>query len=245
MRLRAHLLAVALAVAVSARAEAGLTITLGDATITAGSSTQIEIQAKISGTSEIGDFTAAFSISVDHGYIPPTPSAYPSFVASSSDQTFNDSNYVFNNGNSSFAGGSFGSASDPNQVGFNTEFVGADYYGGTDSSGQVAIGSNNVLADLFVVAKVPQTTNPAGDHYLISLDLARSEFDDGSGSPISSSDITQTSGTILVLPPGPVSAVPEPSTLLLGISGAVFLAGWRFFSTRRNGRIQRRSPLDH
>jgi hypothetical protein len=167
------------------------------------------------------------------------PPAFPQFVNDpdpNNDPTFNDPNYLFNNGNSLFAGPGveFGTALDPG-TGFQTEF-GSLGDVATSLSGDVAItSSNNHLADLLVDSTASGTTNPGGDRYIITLDLANSHFYQADDvTPITG--ITVNPGTIIVTANSPAAAVPEPSTLVLALISAAVPLGWWLRSRHRAGR---------
>ena len=201
MSLRVSLVAIAFAAMLSSEADASYTISLGSTTITAGNTNPVDIVATISGTTGLSEFQATFTITAAGSPTNPIPpAAFPQFVNASgpaADPTFNDPQYVFNNGNSGFAGSStFGTASNPG-TGFNTRFVGGDFFAGA-GTGTPITGSNNHLADLLVDSTANHTTNAAGDTYAITLNLAGSSFFDASGNAVPSSSITVVPGTIVV-----------------------------------------------
>ena len=213
-------------------------ISLGSTTITAGNTTPVDIVATISGTTGFSRIPGHVH---DHSRrqpdrIPIPPAAFPQFVNASSpaaDPTFNDPQYVFNNGNSGFAGSStFGTASNPG-TGFNTRFVGGDFFAGA-GTGTPITGSNNHLADLLVDSTANHTTNAAGDTYAITLNLAGSSFFDASGNAVPSSSITVVPGTIFVTTGG--AAVPEPSAIILALFGVAFVSGRLLYPRRTRPR---------
>ncbi len=131
----------------------------------------------------------------------------------------------------------FGSASNPG-TGFNTKFAGGDQ---TLSGNDVmATSANNHLTDLLVNSTVSTTTNSGGDKYLITLDLANSQFFHGNHVLIPSTSITVSPGSILVT--ASTRAIPEPASLVSGLSAALLLtAGWWKYARRRVRRFDQAS----
>lgn len=231
MRRIAKLLAFSMLMGLSNRADANFVITLPtNVTILAGNASPTTIVASISGTSSdlIDEMDLVFRITKDPSN-PIAPPAYPQFLTpmAATDPTFHDPNYIFNNGNSLFAGsGPFGTASNPG-TGYNTRFTGGDL----SIQDVTATAANNHLADLLVSSTASGLTNVGGDLYDITLDLANSQFYHGNHVLINPGTITVNSGTIRVVS----AAVPEPGSLFLALIGAAFASGWWLFH-RQIGR---------
>jgi hypothetical protein len=214
----------------SIQADANFIITLPtNVNILAGNSSPTTIVASISGTSSdvIDEMDLVFRITKDpsNAIAPP---AYPQFLTpmTVTDPTFNDPLYIFNNGNSLFAGsGPFGTASNPG-TGYNTKFTGGDL-----SLSDVNITSaNDHLADLLINSTASGVTNAGGDLYDITVDLANSQFYYGNHVLINPSTITVNSGTIRIVAP---SGVPEPNSLVLALIGSAFVSGLKFRRKRK------------
>jgi hypothetical protein len=222
-----------------ARAEANFIISFPSSpvTIRAGNTTPTTIVASIAGTSSdvVNEFLLTFLITRDPSN-PVTPVAFPQFVSpsASNDPTINDPKYLFAGDSlSAFADSAFGSASNPG-TGFNTKFVGSD---ATLSGNDVTVTSaNNHLADLLVNSTVSTTTNPTGDRYILTLDLANSQFYHGNHVQIPNSSITVNPGSIVVTTG--MAAVPEPASLVSGSGAALLVAGWWYVA---RGRARRRA----
>jgi hypothetical protein len=199
-------------------------------TIQAGNTTPTTIVASIAGTSSdvVNQFQLTFLITRDPSN-PLTPAAFPQFVnpSASSDPTFSDLKYIFT-GDSLSTGSAFGVASNPG-TGFNTRFVGGDE---TLSGSDVTVtAANNHLANLLVNSTVSTTTNPAGDRYILTLDLANSQFYHGNHVQIPNTSITVNPGSILVTTS--VATVAEPASLVSGLGAAIVVTGWWYAARRR------------
>jgi hypothetical protein len=226
-----------------ARAEANFIVSLPSSpvTIQAGNTTPTAIVASIAGTPSdvVNEIFLTFLITRDPSN-PVTPVAFPQFVSpsASNDPTLNDPKYLFAGDSlSAFAGSAFGSASNPG-TGFNTKFVGSD---ATLSGHDVTVtpANNNHLADLLVNSTVRTTTNPAGDRYILTLDLANSQFFHGNHVQIPNSSITVNPGSILVTTV--IAAVPEPASLISGSGAAILVTGGWYVARRRIHRRSRAS----
>jgi hypothetical protein len=232
------IVSMALVLGAGARAEANFVVSLPSSPVTihAGNTSPTTIVTSIAGTPSdvVNEFSLTFLITRDPTN-PLPPTAFPQFVnpSASSDPTFNDTNYIFK-GDSLFTGSAFGSASNPG-TGFNTRFIGTDL---TASTADVMVtSSNNHLAVLLVNSTVSTTTNAAGDRYILSLDPANSHFYHGNHMEIPFSSITVNPGSILVTTT--VSTVPEPASVVSGLSAAIVLTGW--YLARRRVRRQDRA----
>jgi hypothetical protein len=231
----ASALALALVPALARRARANFVVSFPSSpvTIQAGSTATTQFTVTIAGPDSLFQTNLIFLITRDPTN-PIPPVAYPSFVTptTATDPTFNDPLYVFNNGNSLFAGsGPFGHASNPG-TGFNTKFAGGDV-----ALNAVPITSlNNHLADLLINSTVSGVTNAGGDLYDITLDPS-SFLNDANGAHI---PFSVNAGQIKVVTNA--AAVPEPASLGLGLSALALLSSCWLWHRARDGGRSDRSP---
>jgi hypothetical protein len=232
MRLRIGILALTVLSTWQIPVQADLTFTATGGTVTAGGSTlDIPIYVRSDGSDSLGQFTVVFNIKSDASNLI-SPVASLGFVkpgSIASDPTLNDMYYVYNPNNPNLSGTAsfkqdtgqiFGTASDPNSIGYNTRFAGSDIYDGTDPSGGAMLspGMDYVIADLILTFTSSTTTNAAGDLFDITFSLTSSSFQDGGGNDLTVASPSMNDTTIaqvLVTP----NVVPEPSTLITTLMG--------------------------
>ena len=203
-----------------------------------------------------GQFTVVFDITPDASN-PIAPVASLELVSPSSvatDPTLNDPNYVYSPNNPNLiAAASFQQdtdlvfcvASDPGMTGYNTQFAGGDIYDGSDPSSGASLVSGRayILADLVVTFNGPAATNPGGDLFDISLNLAASSLLDGNGNALSLVSPAGGNPVIATVLVGS-SAVPEPSGIVLSLFGCGIVMPARSVAVRRRDRVQLQQQRD-
>lgn len=219
------------AVLVAARsANAGLTVSVGDLTLSGGSTGTLNVIISGSGAVSLAGFSAEFLIT-------PIGSSGPllQFATSQTDPS-GETDYVF-----------YGDSSN-NSLGFipilqttsatdDTLIVGDSAY---DFS-NVTVGSNEVLARLTVDAAGTPLTDENFSVSVVSLSadpvFGTQFFTFDSTFASQAVDYSSTSGTVTISGAAPTGAVPEPSTLLLTAAGAMvgIPFGW---SRRSKGRSE-------
>ncbi len=229
MRFSVCLFTLAVALSATARSQASVVITVGDASVVAGSGT-VDLAVTISG-GPIADFTTRFTVSDGTG----THMEFLSQPNPGSPTLVNPS-YVFASDSADIlTPQNFGAASGAPP--YNTVFTSNDF---TNSFANMVIGSsNNILAILRLT--VPNHLSGDGNNtFTVSLDTTTSN--NAGSSPITvfhdenstivavdssstlSGHITITSGST-----GPPTVVPEPSTFL----GALLATGASLVIFRR------------
>ncbi len=221
---------------VPVRAE--LVVTVSDATIAPGTTGTLDVYLTSTAASTSPDTINNYAFDL---LITPTTAGELKFSDSQSFSYLNDSSYVFH-GNSADAGNSppSGGAPSTSSSGYaNDSFVGFD---NTSDFSTVSLSSSSkkvLLASLTLDA----TITSAGETFTVSLvptsgdgsmnSGASSYFNvvDSGFNQISAVPFTSNSGTVTI----GTASVPEPSTLVLGLTGLLLAAGDRARRRFRRG----------
>jgi hypothetical protein len=209
MPLRRLLALAAAAVAAAAEARADFQITIGDATVSAGSATSVLVTISGGPDDRLDTFGVEFRLTPVNN-----PAGFVRFSATQSNAQLSAPNYVF-------AGDSAGGTG----VATTTTFTRDTYIGGdgTLSMAGVPVTPSN---DLLVLLDVSALDAAAGDRFTISLvPTANTFFFDALFNPV---QFASTSGTVTVTP------VPEPAGLVAAAAG--LLAATRLVRRRTTDR---------
>jgi hypothetical protein len=176
----------------------------------------------------------AFSTNQDFGYVSATTSPNPPYVF------LNDSNAAqssppFIGGpptqtmypNDTFTGTDFTFSNNPVSLSAGTTYLLASLTVTT------ATGAPPMASDSFTVSLVP----PSGTGSVFAGNTFFDNFDYNSGSEISATPFTSTSGTVTITP----ASIPEPASIISGLTAVLLLAGWH--GARRLRRSDRGACL--
>lgn len=226
MSVRQICCALAIFVACGSAARAGVIVTVGSISLTAGSTGWVPIYlSSDSGTTNVASTNFEFQITTSGS----TRLDFTSSPAPAHDPTFSDSKYLFfNNSGDQTLGVSLGGVSTVNAP--NDTFIGSDSYTG---SGNVSVPvTSPILTDNPLLAYLPVTTLTSlppttGNTFTISLVPSISGangnpagldgntgFADSGGNYYS---FISNPGTVTILP----SVVPEPATFGLMLAGVI------------------------
>ena len=212
MRLRAFFV-LTLALAAAADARAAFVVTIGNATVAAGSATTVDVT--ISGGPELLDqFGVEFRIAPFAG----GPFGDLKFTIPQSNSQLSAPNYVFA-GDTLLGTGNISTVGAPNDT-----YIGGD---GTLSGAGVTVGPGN---SLLIRLDVSALTALAGNQFTISLVPSTSTFFFSPNTEVNNGVVafTSTSGLVTVTPSGPELVSPAPPTVVAGMLGAggLMLARW-------------------
>lgn len=212
-------------------ANAGLIVSVGNLTLTGGSSGTLDVSISGSGLVSLAGFNAEFLIT-------PLGSAGPllQFAASQTDPS-GATNYVFY-GNSSNNNLGFSPFLQTTSTKDDTLIVGDSTSNPTHPN--ITVGSNEILATLTVDSAGTPLTDETFSVSVVSLStdpLFGTQFFTLDSSLASQMvDYSSTSGTVTISGAAPTGAVPEPSTLVMMLGGAMggIICGWARKSKSRN-----------
>ena len=212
-------------------ANAGLIVSVGNLTLTGGSSGTLDVSISGSGLVSLAGFNAEFLIT-------PLGSAGPllQFAASQTDAS-GEPGYVFY-GNSSNNNYGFNPILQTTSTTDDTLIVGDSTY---DFS-NMTVGSNSLVAQLTLQAKGAPLTDESFSVSLVSLSIdplfGTQFFSLDSNFASKMVDYSSTSGSVTISSAAPTAAVPEPSTLLMTAAGAMVGIACSWFRKSKSWNAQ-------
>jgi hypothetical protein len=221
----------------AAPAQADLVVYVQDTTVTAGSTTELSVYIGSTSVPTSNDAFDSFQIQLDSNASSPNQLG---FTTNGSAAYLNDSSYIYGSGNSGDAANGFNPATYPPPYNSPSTIVAPTILIGDFANSGLPAPLDNVPGDTLLGQVQIYALNTVPGTYTVTLDLTSgntvfNNSSTGDNLPYTQGIANGFTGTITVIAP---AAIPEPASVVSGMTALVLIAGWHGVRRLRRSKGQ-------